>query len=72
VPQFVTVIHPTLPGQTARMVTPRNGWVPVTEPRTDEHDVDDVDELDDADLDTPAPAGEDTPTAGQSTISPKE
>lgn len=27
-PEFVTVEHPDLPGQTARMVNPRNGWKP--------------------------------------------
>lgn len=29
-PEFVTVTHPDLPGQTARMANPRNGWVPAT------------------------------------------
>lgn len=27
--EFITVTHPDLPGQTARMVNPRNGWVPL-------------------------------------------
>lgn len=33
-PEFVTVAHPDLPGQTARMVNPRNGWEPVTKKTT--------------------------------------
>jgi hypothetical protein len=29
VPEFVLCQHPALPGQTARMAKPRNGWEPV-------------------------------------------
>lgn len=33
-PKFITCWHPDLPGQTADLPSPRNGWKPVKNKRT--------------------------------------
>jgi hypothetical protein len=66
VPDFLLCEHPDLPGQTALMVNPRNGWTPVA-PAEDSQPPG-------GEPDTSQPSGgePDSPSAGTSTPTPDE